>query len=277
MNFVTENITPAKAQEYLQTSLGNRPTSNPTVQSYADTMKKGKWMLNGMCIIFDTEGHLIDGHHRLMAVIKAGIPVKFDVARGISADAFTTYDCGRHRTLGQLLAMQGTKHYNMVASIVVANEALEKKGRLFTNNSTSAKIGRGKMTNTEKYDLYRQDAEGFDRVGVIMCRLRSQCRIVECSWAGGMYYYLTHTGGYDEDFVLAFFEALFTLDTPDIEVVNQLRKVLTKDAMAIKKMPIEARWAYIAKAWNYYAAGECPKLLKWAQTENIPALKLKSE
>ena len=49
------------------------------------------------------------------------------------------------------------------------------------------------------------------------------------------------------------------------------------NAMAIKKMPMEARWAYIAKAWNYYASGECPKLLKWSQAESIPALKLKSE
>lgn len=277
MNFVTENITPAKAQTYLQTSLGNRPISSPVVLSYADTMKKGKWMLNGMCIIFDTEGHLIDGHHRLMAVIKAGIPVKFDVVRGVSVDAFTTYDCGRHRTLGQLIAMQGAKHYNMVASIVVANEALVRKGRLFADNGIGIRNGSRRMTNTEKYELYRQDAEGFDRVAVIMCRLRSQCRIVESSLAGGMYYYLTHTGGYDEDFVLAFFEALFTLDTPAIEVVNQLRKVLTKDAMSNRKMPKEARWAIIAKAWNYYAAGECPKLLKWAQTDNIPLLKLKGD
>lgn len=277
MNTVTEEITPAIAQVYLQTSLGNRPTSDSTVLSYANTMRKGKWMLNGMCIIFDSEGHLIDGHHRLLAVIKAGIPIKFDVARGVPSDAFTTYDCGRHRTLGQLIAIQGSKNYNVVASIVVANAALENKGRLFSNNSAGGRDKRMRMTNSEKYDLYIKDVEGYNKVGSLIIKLHAQCNIIECSWAGGMYYYLTHTGGYSEAFVLNFFESLFTLDTPDIEVVNQLRKVLTKDAMAIKKMPTEARWAYLAKAWNYYASGECPKLLKWAQTENTPILKLKSK
>ena len=39
MSYVTENITPEKAQVYLKTSLGNRPISQPTVLSYADSMK----------------------------------------------------------------------------------------------------------------------------------------------------------------------------------------------------------------------------------------------
>ena len=277
MSYVTENITPEKAQVYLKTSLGNRPISQPTVLSYADSMKSGKWMLNGMCIIFDADGHLIDGHHRLLAVIKAGIPVKFDVARGVSADAFTTYDCGRHRTLGQLIAMQGAKHYNIIASIVISNEALEKRGRLFCNNTTGVKTTSGKMSNTDKYNLYRRDVEGFNRIAGVVRKLYAQCRIIEPSWAGGMYYYLIHKGGYDEEFVLKFFEALFTLDTSDIGVVDMLRKVLTKDAMSLKKMPKEAKWAYLAKAWNFYADGETPKILRWLQTERTPTLKIKQK
>ena len=54
MQYVTENITPAKALEYINTNKdNNRPISKSVVHSYADTMKKGKWLLNGECIIFE--------------------------------------------------------------------------------------------------------------------------------------------------------------------------------------------------------------------------------
>jgi hypothetical protein len=276
MNYVTENITPAKAQQYLQTSEGNRPVSKPTVHSYADTMKKGGWLLNGMCLIFDSNGHLIDGHHRLLAVIEAGIPVRFDVCRGASSNAFTTYDCGRHRTIGQLLAMQGTKHYNLVGSIVAANDMLVNRGRLTANNSRGGHAGRGKQTNAEKYELYRNDPDGFDAVAVLVVRLSSRCRIIQGSWAGGIYYYLTHTGGYDEKEVLPFFEALFSVDTSDIMVADMLRKAITKASLSGRKLQAELLWALIAKSWNFYVSGVVPKILKWDQIrEDLPTLKTK--
>lgn len=109
MNYVTENITPAKAQEYLNSSQGNRPISKVTVRSYADTMKKGKWMMNGVPVVFDVDGHLLDGHHRLEAITLAGIPVKMDVCRGVSPDAFTTFDCGRHRNVGRCCRQNKSK------------------------------------------------------------------------------------------------------------------------------------------------------------------------
>lgn len=276
MNYVTENITPAKAQQYLQTSQGNRPVSKPTVLSYADTMKKGGWLLNGMCIIFDSDGHLIDGHHRLLAVIEAGIPVRFDVCRGISADAFTTYDCGRHRTIGQLLAMQGTKHYNLVGAIVTANDMLIKRGKLTGNTSIGSHVGRGKQTNAEKYELYRRDPEGFEATAVVIVRLLSRVRIMQGSWAGGIYYYLTHTGGYSEAEVLPFFEALFSVDTTDVAVADMLRKAITKATMSGKKLLPEQLWGLTAKAWNYYAEGANPKILRFQPTvEDLPLLKTK--
>lgn len=274
--YTTETITPAKAQEYLQHSESkNRPISKVFVRSYADTMKKGKWLLNGVCIIFDDKGNILDGRHRLTAVIEAGIPVSFDVIRGVDPQAFTTYDCGRHRTVGQLLAMQDVKHYNLIASIISANDRLVKSERLCENNSC-ASASRIKESNADKYNVYREDPEGYSATATVIVRLMSRCRIISGSWAGGIFYYLTHTGGYSENEVLPFFEALFSLDTSDIPVCDLLRKAITKSAMEGKKMKAEMLWALIAKAWNHYIKGESPKILRYQQTqEELPKLKLK--
>ena len=115
---IVETITPQKAQEYLAKSGGNRNISKPVVASYATTMREGKWILNGEPIVFDVDGVLLNGHHRLHAVIQSNVPIQTFVTRGVEHGAFTTFDCGRHRTLGQLIGMNGIKHYNSVASVV---------------------------------------------------------------------------------------------------------------------------------------------------------------
>lgn len=273
MNYVTENITPAKAQEYLKTSVGNRPISRVYVRSYADTMTKGQWILNGVPIIFDTDGHLLDGHHRLHAVIEAGIPVRFDVCRGTSTDAFTTYDCGRHRTVGQLLAMQQVKNYNLVGSIVIANERLINSGRLLENNGGASSQ---KSTNSDKYDLYRKDPNGYAEAASYICALLSRCRMLSGSWAGGLYYYLTHTGGYTEEEVKPFFEELFSVEATENSACNALRKAITRAALRGVKIKAETLWAYIVKAWNCYISGKELKVLRYNQDdEKLPTLILK--
>lgn len=273
MNYVTEDITPAKAQEYLKTSIGNRPISKIFVHSYADTMKKGKWMLNGQPIIFDDGGHLIDGHHRLLGIIEAGIPVRFDVCRGASHDAFTTYDCGRHRTVGQLLAMQDVKNYKLVASIVVANDRLIKTGRLFENNNSLQ--GGKRNTNTDKYEMFRADPVGFENAGEYIRSLLSRAKVLSGSWAGGLYYYLTHNGGYTEAEVNPFFEAIFSLDSSGINVCDMLRRAITKSLMEGKKMKAELLWALVVKTWNSYITGQEPKILRYQTTEELPKLKVR--
>lgn len=279
MNTVIETITPSKAQEYLRTSNGNRPISKPFVNSYSDTMKKGAWMLNGVPIVFDLDGHLLDGHHRLLAVIDANLPVTFNVCRGVEPDAFTTFDNGRHREVGQLLAMQGVKHYNLIGSIIRANERLIKSGRLYANNGTQdCKDGRRlKTTNAEYYDLFRKDPEGYEAVAEKIVSLQGQVRMLPGSWAGGLYYYLTHTGGYTEEEVAPFFEHLYSLEEGNIcKSVSLLRKVIVRERLEGRNIKADMLWAYIVKTWNYYITETAPSFLRYVpEREATPELILK--
>ena len=278
MNYTTENITPEKASRYLQTSLGNRPISKTTVKSYADTMRRGKWLLNGMCIIFDNDGHLIDGHHRLLAVIESAIPVRFDVCRGASSDAFLTYDNGRHRNLGQLLAIHNVKNYSNVAAIVSANEYLVRNGRLVAKTRDLTVKGI-KLTNADLYESFMTDPDGFSAAAAVINRLRLRYgNMLPTSWAGGLYYYLTHAGCYREDFVLRFFESLYTFDSSDIRVVDILRKRILKARQTGMSISYETLWAFVAKTWNSYAKGTDLKQLAYRPNqENLPKLILNNE
>lgn len=280
MQYAVETITPAKAREYYNTSQGEgkrfRPISQQYVHSYADTMKKGRWMENGEPIVFDSNGDLANGCHRMLAVEEAGIPVRFLVVRGVDPEAFTTYDNGRHRTVGQLLCMQGVKNYNLVGSIVLANERLIKFGRLVENNS-SANQRKGKASNDDNYQNYRRDPSGFDETATYIVKLMSRVRILSGSWAGGIFYYLTHTGGYRKEEVEPFFEALFSTDTSEIAAADMLRKRITNAALSGQKLKAEMLFALFVKAWNAFITGrELKKLAYDPNKENeYPRLKLK--
>lgn len=280
MQYAVETITPQQARKYFNTSQGEgkrfRPISQQYVHSYADTMKKGRWMENGEPIVFDTNGDLQNGCHRMLAVEEAGIPVRFLVVRGVDPEAFTTYDNGRHRTVGQLLCMQGVKNYNLVGSIVMANERLVKFGRLVENNSSAAS-SKGKASNDDNYQNYRRDSYGFDETASYIVKLISRCRILSGSWAGGLFYYLTHTGGYKKNEVEPFFEALFSTDTSDIATVDMLRKRITNAALSGQKLKAEMLFALIVKSWNAYITGRELKKLSYDPNKEVeyPRLKLK--
>lgn len=275
MQTVTENITPAKAQEYLNTSEGNRPISKVYVRSYADTMRKGNWMLNGIPIIFDTNGHLLDGHHRLLAVVEAGIPIRFDVCRGASPEAFTTYDTGRHRTIGQILGMQKVKNYNLVGSIVNANETLTSQGRLIANNSNPST----RRTLSDGYDAFCKDPDGYCEAAAFIGPLHSSLRIIPGSWAGGLYYFLLHSGGYSRQEVDPFFECLFSYGSQDIPSAFLLQSALSKLRLGsdTRRIDEETLWVYIVKAWNAYIDPNktLKKLAYDKSKERIPALILR--
>ena len=56
-----------------------------TVNEYIAQMRKGLWVLNGETVCFDANGALMDGHHRLLAIIESGITIEVLVVRGVAA------------------------------------------------------------------------------------------------------------------------------------------------------------------------------------------------
>jgi len=98
-----ETITPDLAKEFLGTSLRNRTINQRRVDMYAQEMIHGKWS-PATLLIMDSDGHLVDAHHRLNAVIKAGVAVDMVVFRGLEKRFIPSIDTGRPRSAGDMLA-----------------------------------------------------------------------------------------------------------------------------------------------------------------------------
>jgi hypothetical protein len=110
-----ETIDPEKAKAYLATQTKNRHVTDFHLMSLVRDMKNGRWHFNGDPIRFDKAGKLIDGQHRLNAVILSGKAQKFVVMRDLPNEAFDTIDTGRKRITADYLSMAG-HHYPQVVS-----------------------------------------------------------------------------------------------------------------------------------------------------------------
>lgn len=133
------SISPQTAKKWLETkNAHNRPLSATRVRNYALDMKAGAWALTHQGIAFDEHGMLIDGQHRLAAIVESGVTIVMWVWYGVTAEqhmetVVKTQDCvdrNMVRNNGQQLAMNGVTNAKAVAAAckVIRDIAIDENG-----------------------------------------------------------------------------------------------------------------------------------------------------
>lgn len=115
------DVTPAMAQRFLELNEGNRPIrlkGRESVETYANAMQRGEWLVNGQDILISDDGLLNDGQHRLMAVIAANMTVRMGFKFGVERYTRHTVDQGVKRTPGHILSMHGEANGKVLAAAI---------------------------------------------------------------------------------------------------------------------------------------------------------------
>jgi len=94
MKMVQMMVTPAQAAEWLKNNPRNRKPVPNVIRAIADDIATGKWLLTHQGIAIGTDGTLYDGQHRLMAVVRADLPVEMIVWFDVTEDALWKIDTG---------------------------------------------------------------------------------------------------------------------------------------------------------------------------------------
>lgn len=110
-------INSAVAEKLLEKNDGNRTVSPAVVSRYARDMKAGRWKTAGNPINIGPNGKLLNGQHRLLAIISSGVELEAVVVTEDSDEVFDVYDTGRTRGLGQLLQMHGLSNTTAIGGI----------------------------------------------------------------------------------------------------------------------------------------------------------------
>lgn len=105
-------VTPEMAMRFLEANHLNRPLAHGHVERITTQIREGKWRFNGDTIKIAEGGDILDGQHRLWAVIESKTPVETIIVTGIERDAFATIDTIRKpRSLGDTVALSGNARY----------------------------------------------------------------------------------------------------------------------------------------------------------------------
>jgi len=107
MNLMTQlvNVTPAMAKTMLESNTNNRNKRGWWVSGLANMMKRGEWITTHQGVAFDESGKLIDGQHRLEAIVEAEMTIPMLVVTGVSNEAYKVLDNGIKRTLSDLTGL----------------------------------------------------------------------------------------------------------------------------------------------------------------------------
>ncbi len=100
-------VTPEMAAQWLRSNTANRKPSKAAIKRWAQIMRAHAWKLCSDSIAFDVDGVLINGQHRLMAVIESGMTQPFLVANNFPAGSKEACDIGKKRQLNEIMTIGG--------------------------------------------------------------------------------------------------------------------------------------------------------------------------
>lgn len=123
-----ETITPDLAEKWLGKNAKNRPIQPHRVRTLERAISRGEWVLDGAPIRFNAGGDLIDGQHRLSAIARGTRSVKSLVVGNVPESAMRVMDGGKPRSLGDVLAIEGTQNSRRVAAAARATLAILQTG-----------------------------------------------------------------------------------------------------------------------------------------------------
>lgn len=152
------DVTPEIAKGWLAKNPQNRTLRRATVDAYAADMRDGNWLPTHQGIAIDAEGWLLDGQHRLTAVVESGCTVRMLVTRGLAPEVkgkristIEAVDRGAARTVKDFLKVRGLSSPFLASAVAAVIAQIcaypDKQGRV-TMNQTLAIL-----------ELYREQVE----------------------------------------------------------------------------------------------------------------------
>ena len=264
MNIQLISVTPEIATRWLATNTTqNRRLSQNTVRRYAADMIREKWQITGETIKFDTSGRLIDGQHRLSAVVAARKTVLMAVANNIDPDAIAVIDTGKSRSAGDALHIAGlgenSTNIAALARKVIAFDA----GQHDVMTNRKIRIKGEPVTNRDIIDYCtNHDLQPFVRFAYRLVNCQITTIFSHGDWAF-IYWYLSRVdAAAAEDFLMR----LATLQ--DVGSVSPIRTLFERITKGQVSLTSKMRLMAVVQAWNAWRRGESLRSIRVANMDD---------
>jgi hypothetical protein len=168
-------VTPTMAASWLAAfNTSNRTVRRRWVDTLATIIKEDKWHVTHQGIAFNCDGTLLDGQHRLMAIVAAGIPVQMMVTRNVDKEAMYAIDQGKTRSVPDVANTLGTQiksqHVAVARMMFYRGQSDISKARTTTSEALIGFISQHIEPITFAMDKFRSNAYRHAAIQSVVAR-----------------------------------------------------------------------------------------------------------
>lgn len=258
-----EEITPAMASDILRNNDNNRNLNSNTIKQYVSYMQRGEWQLNGETIKITKAGRLLDGQHRLSAVVQYGQPQQFIVVRELDDDNMETIDVGKKRTIADALTIKGVKSaQNNVLSAAVKYVMDFEGGEYARTRSAS-------ISPTTAIKYVRKHPEIINSVNFVSAHKKGIAPITSASIASACHYLFSRKNPKKADmFIRGLAEGVGLVEgCPILALRNRLVIEVAEGKRGGENR--RRHLAYFISAWRHYERGGSISHIKYNPSEPL--------
>ncbi len=271
---VVMQIGPKEAAEMLRYNTDedgkslNRPKSAKYArQALARQMKAGRWIHTGQPIIFSDLPRLIDGQHRLEAIIEAGVTVTFDVRFGIADRAFSVIDIGKKRTASDIFAINKIPNHTLMAAAMRWVHGYQQRDGF---SGTARHGGTSNLTPEELFEVYHENVgiQESAHFGYLFAKSRT----APPAMMTALHYLCAQKSRLQADMFFEMVGSGFGFPTKTCPAFRLHRRLL-ENATSNERVDYTTMAAYTIKAWNAMRRNQPVGILKWsASSEKFPRI-----
>lgn len=115
MRFEATILTPEQAKKLLEGNHGNRKLDKSKVTQWEAEIIAGRWRMTNETIAIADDGRVVDGQHRLHAVVNANLPIPVVICWNADPNTFGVINVGKMRTGNDIWSIAGHKTTNAAA------------------------------------------------------------------------------------------------------------------------------------------------------------------
>lgn len=253
-------VTPQLATEWFKTRRRskNRNLSRTNISQYEKDMLNGRWIINNDAIAFDTQGFLLNGHHRLMACINSGVAFRTFIHWNLPDESFITMDVNARRSIADSLMLKGVNFSTLIGP------ALNWWWR-FHNNRL---VGSSDATYQEQQTLYYSAQADIDDAAAFISELKLRGILNPSLALFCLLVFRKHDKAKADEFMKSLATGACLEETNPILLY---RNILLKPRRKGENIPTTDLLAYALKTWNLVLANKPIKglLLRKGETEEL--------
>lgn len=254
-------VTPELANDYLSSNQGNRKLSERQINFYYKQMVEGSWGCTGDTIKISSDGRLLDGQHRLHAIIRYDKPVECFIAEGVDPEVFPMIDTGKSRSASDVLSASGIGRPTSIAS-TAKHVIIFDQGLLGTAHNKDTAPSHKRIL-----EFVNNNPE-LESVVDYATEISKKFKFMPLYLLATLYWIISHKNhGKAHEFMSQYGSGIgLSEDSP----VRLLRERLMKDTINKKKLSNRDRAALFIMCWNLFITGKTQTHLTLQKNYSFP-------